>query len=229
MTASSNLVSWLRERPARAEMLLVGPLPPQVRRSMHTDLLAACIGSMMSAVLSFIPIVLRRLGATDTQLALYLAITALGLISTGVGVWLMRRWGAERVALLSWMVGRTSFLLAALAGSAVGLLSLLSVFWVLESWPSPAYVATLQAIYPTSQRGRIMAYVRVGLAAAILSLTPIAGWILDHFGYHLLMPLAALSGIASALIFFPLLRNIRDTPAAPAPGPPGRRQRLATV
>src|SRR5258706_5483251 len=177
----TNIVSWLRERPARAEMLLVGPLATAVRCNLHRDLLAACVGSLMSAVLSFVPIVLRRLGATDTQLALYLAITALGLISTSVGVWLMRRWGSARVAILSWMVGRISFLAAALATSAVGLLSLLSVFWVLESWPSPAYVATLQAIYPTSQRGRILAYVRVGLVATILVFTTISGWVLDHF------------------------------------------------
>lgn len=208
---SAALAAWF----SRAEMLLVGPLPPDVRRSMHVDLRAACTSSLLAAVINFIPVILRRLGASDGQLVVYYAITGLGLITTGLGMWFMRRWGTTPVAVFSWLVGRGSFFFAMFASSAAGLISIVSVFWPLESWPGPAYVQTLQAIYPANQRERIMALVRVGLVATILVLTPVAGRILDRFGYRLLLPLASLSSIASSLMFYPLLRGIREPAAGP--------------
>jgi MFS family permease len=215
----ANILSWLRGWPARAEMLLVGPLPPGVRRSMYVDLRAACAACVFAATINFIPVILRRLGASDTLIAVYYAINSIGLITTTLGVWLMRRWGTIRVALFSWIVGRGSFLVAAFAPTAAALVAILSVFWLLESWPGPAYVQALQANYPASQRGRIMALVRVGLVAVILIVTPLAGWILDGLGHRFLLPLAALSGVASAVLFYPFLRSIpkQETKLSAAP------------
>ncbi len=218
MTKAPTLVEFLAsltDWPARVETLLVGVLPRDVRRYMHTDLRAACTYSVLAAILTFIPIILRRLGGTDGQLALYYAISALGLLTTGLSMWLSRRLGMMRVAVASWIVGRGSFFLTALASTPAGLLAILAVFWLLESWPSPAYVHTLQAIYPASQRGRIIALVRVGLVAVILLFTPLAGWILDRFGYRLLLPLAGLSGIGATLIFYPVMRGVPEPAAAP--------------
>jgi MFS family permease len=59
-----------------------------------------------------------------------------------------------------------------------------------------------------------MATVRVALVSITLAFTPVAGWILDHFGYRALLPLAALSGMGSALIFYPVLRRVPDTLAS---------------
>ncbi len=72
-------------------MLLVGPLPPDVRRSMHVDLRAACVACLFSAAIDFIRVILRRLGANDTLIAVYYAINAIGLTTTSRRVWLMRR------------------------------------------------------------------------------------------------------------------------------------------
>jgi DHA1 family inner membrane transport protein len=191
---------------------MVGELEPEVRRSMHIDLLAACIRSVMTTFISFIPMILWRAegGASTELLATYFAITVLGLISTGISLRLMRRWGMKRVAMLCWLLGRGSFLLTAWAFNAISLLLIFTVFWVLEAWTAPAYNQTMQTIYPTPQRGRILAAVRVGLVACTLVLTPLAGWILDHLGYRGLLPLVGLSGIGSTLIFFSLLRKIPD-------------------
>ncbi len=196
-------------------MLLVGALPRDVRHYMYADLRAACIYSVLAAILNFIPIILRRQGATDAQLALYYAITALGLLTVGLSMWLSRRLGMMRVALVSWLVGRGSFFLTALAATPVGLLAILAVFWLMESWTGPAYVHALQIMYPASQRGRIIALVRVGLVAVILVFTPLAGWILDRFGYRLLLPLAGLSGVAASLIFYRVMRTIPEPVARP--------------
>jgi predicted MFS family arabinose efflux permease len=102
-------------------------------------------------------------------------------------------------------------LLTAIAFNATSLLVIFTFFWLLESWPSPAYVQTIQMIYPIEQRGRILAAVRVGLVALILIFTPLAGWILDHWGYRALLPWAGLSGIGSTLTFFSLMKKVPDT------------------
>jgi MFS family permease len=191
-------------------------LDADVRRNMYVDVRATCTHSVMAAIITFIPIILRRSGASTQQLAYYFAITALGLLTTGISVGLMRRWGMKRVALICWLLGRGVFLLTAIAFNATSLLVIFTIFWLLESWPSPAYVQTIQIIYPIHQRGRILAAVRVGLVALILIFTPLAGWILDHLGYRALLPLAGLSGIGSTLTFFSLMRKVPIAMAEPS-------------
>jgi MFS family permease len=206
-----NNLSILARWQMHIEMWLVGPLDPEVRRNMVVDVRAACTHSVMATVITFLPIVLRRSGATTEQVAYYFAITTLGLLTTNISVSLMRRWGMKRVALVCWLLGRGSFLLTAIAFNATSLLVIFTFFWLLESWPSPAYVQTIQNIYPIEQRGRILAAVRVGLVALTLAMTPLAGWILDHWGYRALLPLAGFSGLGSSLIFYSLMKHMPDT------------------
>lgn len=211
-----NKLSFLARSQMRIEMWLVGPLDPNVRQNMYTDMRAACTHSVMATVITFIPIILRRSGASTEQVAYYFAITTLGLLTTSISMWLMRRFGMKPVILICWLVGRGSFLLTAFAFNATSLLVIFTLFWLLETWPSPAYVQTIQTIYPIEQRGRILAAVRVGLVALSLALTPLAGWILDHWGYRVLLPFAGLSGIGSSLIFYSLMRKIPNTMAESA-------------
>lgn len=203
--------SFLFRLKIRIEMWLVGPLDGEVRHNMLVDVRAACTHSVMATIITFIPIILRRSGASTEQVAYYFAITTLGLLTTNISVSLMRRWGMKRVALVCWLLGRGAFLLTAFAFNATSLLIIFTFFWLLESWPSPAYVQTIQMIYPIEQRGRILAAVRVGLVALTLIFTPLAGWILDHWGYRALLPLAGFSGLGSTLIFYSLMRKTPDT------------------
>ena len=94
----------------RLELLLIGPLRPDVRRKMYVDVRGAIAVSAYFAIFSFVPIILRRMGASVQELAFYYAISALGLLTTSVGMWLMRRHGMRRVALLSWLAGRGALL-----------------------------------------------------------------------------------------------------------------------
>jgi len=206
-----NLFSIFSRFQIRAEMWLVGTLDPGVRRDMYVDLSAACTQSVLSTIITFLPIILRRMGASTGQLAYYFAITAVGLLTTNISVWLMRRWGMNKIAFWCWLLGRGSFVLTVFAFNATSLLVIFTFFWLLEAWPSPAYVQVIQAIYPIQQRGRILATVRVGLVALILVFTPLAGWMLDHLGYRALLPLAGLSGVWSTLIFMPLMRKVPIT------------------
>jgi len=200
----------------RIESWLVGPLEPTVRRDMYVDIRAACTHSVMATILSFLPIILRRNGASTDQIAYYFAVTSIGLLTTGFSMWLMRHLGMKRVALFFWLVGRGSFLLTAFALNSKSLLILFTVFWVVEPWSSPAYVKTMEEIYPSHQRGRIMAFVRVALVSLTFIITPLAGLILDHWGYRVLLPLAGLSGLGSSLTIFSLVRKIKEPPLTPS-------------
>ena len=83
-------------------MWLVGILAVDVSKAMYTDLSAALTMSLLSTIVTFIPIILRRSGASTQQVAYYFAITTLGLLTTNVSLWLMRRFGMKRVALICW-------------------------------------------------------------------------------------------------------------------------------
>ncbi len=212
MSLSSRLSSWQ----ARLELVLIGPLDSTTRHNFRWELRSAMVHSLIATIIPFIPIILRRTGASTEQVAYYHAVTALGLLTTNASLWLMRRWGMRRVALVCWVLGRGAFIFTALATNATGLLAVFTVFWLLESWPAPAYIEAMQTIYPARQRGRILAGVRAVLVGITLVLTPLAGWVLDALGYRVLLPLAAFSGVGSALIFFPLMRQMRDSPDTPA-------------
>ena len=201
----------------RLELLLTGPLPPAVRRAMYVDMRGAVAYSAFFAIFSFIPIILRRMGASVGELAYYYAIAAIGALATGVGVGLMRRFGMARVAVFGWLVGRSFILLTGLAASVPALLALITVFWLLDSWASPAYVQAVQHLYPARQRARVLAMTRLWMVGGILVATPLAGWVLDHWGFQVLLPLAGVGALGSALIFRPLLRVVPEIPPAASP------------
>ncbi|MEP7358716.1 MAG: MFS transporter, partial [Anaerolineales bacterium] len=201
----------------RLELLLTGPIPAVVRRSMYVDVRGAIAYSLFFAIFSFIPIILRRLGASVPQLAYYYAISAIGALATGVGIWLMRRFGMARVAIFGWLVGRGALVLTALAANVPALLAIITVFWVLDSWASPAYIQAIQHLYPARQRARVVAMTRLWMVGGILLVAALAGWVLDHWGFRAMLPLAGVSAVASALIFRPLLAAVPDIPPASSP------------
>jgi MFS family permease len=121
------------------------------------------------------------------------------------------------VAVFGWLVGRGALLLTALAASVPGLLIIITVFWILDSWASPAYIQAIQHLYPARQRARVISMTRLWMVGGILIATPLAGWVLDHWGFRALLPLAGVSAVVSALIFWPLLRGVPDIPPATSP------------
>ncbi|HXF62079.1 MAG TPA: MFS transporter, partial [Caldilineaceae bacterium] len=151
--------------------------------------------------IQFVPVVLRRLGAGSELLALYTAQTYLGSILTSFSIVLMRRRRTKSFAVWCWLAARSLFLLFAVITQAWWMLLVTAIFWLLEAFPSPAYTRMMQAIYPEGVRGQAMSLVRLGMTAAIVLVTPLAGWALDHWGYQVLFPLAALMGILATWFF----------------------------
>lgn len=198
---SKRNVSW-----AAWEERATGLLPPSVRRNMRVDLLSAAFFGPFVAGLSFLPVVMRRLGASPEWLAFYSAQAFIGFLFTSLSVLVMpRRRGLLRFAAAIWVLSRGSFLLVAWVTDAHSLILLMLWFWIVEGFPVPAYTRLMQAIYPARSRGRVMSLIRVGLSLSNLAVIPLVGWLLDTAGYRVLYPLAGLFAVAATL-FFGLLR-----------------------
>lgn len=192
----------LRSFGLRLETTLAGALSPEVRRNMHLEVaVALAYGAFYASVLSFTPVVLRRLGATPEMLAIFSSASFLGSILTSLSVVLMRRRRTMNVILTCWFAARSLFLLCAVLTQAWWLIILSSLFWLLEGFVIPAYTRVVQKIYPDAVRGKVMSTVRMGQVAAILLVTPLAGWALDHWSFQVLFPLGSVMGILSAYLF----------------------------
>ncbi len=205
----------------RIEIALTGPLPAHVSRNMRIELLASTLFGPFFAVLLFIPVVLQRMGASSDQIAIYQSQTYLGFLLSPFSLMLMPRKGILIFLTAIWGIGRATLLLTPFAPSVLGLLLLSSVFWLSDSFPSPGYVRVVQQVYPADTRARTMSAVRLGMAIAMLVFTPIAGWLLDVIGHTALLPLAALFGIAAAVVFARMrIPDESDTGVVAAPPPP---------
>jgi MFS family permease len=196
------------------EFKLSGPLPPQVRQNMRTELTGSmAYGVFNAALITYIPVVLQNLGATPAMQSFYLVQTYVGLVLTTFSVLLMRRRRTIAFAVTCWLLSRGIFMFSFWVTGAGWLLVLTGIFWLLETFPTPAYARIAQKIYPARQRGQIMALVRIGMAFVMILVVPSAGWLLDHIGYQLLFPLASLMGIISTLRFARL--KVEEGPLPP--------------
>jgi MFS family permease len=185
----------------RFETWLVGQLESDVRHNMRIDLGAAILYGAFATILAFVPQVLRRLGASAELLALYNASSYLGNILAGPGLLLARQGRPLQMAVASWALARAVFFGAAFVTGHVGMLILAAIFWLGEGLPAPIYSGIVQRIYPVTDRGKVMAVVRVGMSTSLLMLAPLAGWALDRAGYRVLFPIAAFVGVVSAVLF----------------------------
>lgn len=182
--------------------VLAGPLPESVRANLGLDTLAAiCYGVFHAAVVTFLQVVLRRMGASADLLSFYITSTYFGSVLTPLSLLAIRRFPSMRFALWCWIMARGLFLLTFLTTEPTGLLVITTIFWIVEGLPAPIYTQIMQRIYLTEYRGRAMSVVRSGMVLTILIATPVAGMMLDWVGYRVLFPMVAVMGIASALIF----------------------------
>src|SRR5215510_11080447 len=118
------------------EFKLSGPLPPQVRQNMRTELTGSmAYGAFNAALITYIPVVLQNLGATPAMQSFYLVQTYVGLVLTTFSVLLMRRRRTIVFAVTCWLLSRGLFLLTFWVTGAGWLLVLTGIFWLLETFP----------------------------------------------------------------------------------------------
>lgn len=177
-------------------------LDPTVRYNLFTEFWGAiAYGIFWATAIQFVPVVLRRMGAESDLLALYTALTYLGSVLTSLSIVLMRGRRTKTFAVWCWMAARSLFLVFAIVSEVYWILAVMALFWLIEAFPNPAYTRIVQAIYPQGVRGKALSLVRLGMTGAILLTTPVAGWMLDHWGYRVLFPAAALMGMLATWQF----------------------------
>lgn len=214
-TASLSIVHTMVQR---VERMMLGSLRSDVRHNVWIETYASMIyGVFWAVTVGFMPVVLRKMGATTSELAIYVVFQSLGLIFTPISAVLFQRYPIIKIANSIWAVGRSMFLLVPLvAGNVQLFMVLLGIFWICEIMPSPGYVRLLERLYPDNLRGRIMGFVRIGMTFAILCMTPIAGWLLDTYSYTIVLPCIAIVGLAASAMFQRL--KVDDSPVLVAPG-----------
>ena len=213
----------------RVERSLLGPVRADVRYNVWVETIASVLfGLFWATTIGFFPVVLRNIGATEGQLAIYVVFQSFGLIFTPISAALFARFRIIKVANGIWMFGRSMMFLVPFVGGDVNLLLvLIGIFWVCELMPSPGYVRLLERLYPDNARGRLMSVVRMGMTATILLMTPIAGWMLDTWSYTVIFPAIGVVGILASVVFGQL--RINDAPAARDPLHPPALARAITA
>ncbi len=149
----------------------------------------------------FYLIVARQLHASDLTISFMVAAPFMGNLLALF--WANSMEGRPKMpfAVGSWVAARTMLLFMVIAVTPIRFAIIICLSQFLMTIASPAYAAIMKDVYPDDQRGRIMGYVRVLMAASMIATTFVAGWLLDFISYRWIFPLGGAAGIASALIF----------------------------
>ncbi len=150
----------------------------------------------------FIIVIARyRLHASPLQISLLTMAPVSGYLLSLL--WANMMHGRRRMpyAVWPWVIARSLFFLVAFATCSKAFVAIMVGFYVLSSVASPAYTDLIQEMYPDADRARIMGYVRVCTVVATIALTMIVGWLSSADSYRIVFPIAAVFGVASALVF----------------------------
>ena len=196
------MIFSLRALASRMEVALAGELPVNIRGNMRIEIwVSMAYGFFYATTLPFIPVSLRRSGATPEMLAIYTSQQFVVSVLTAFSIVLMRRRRTMNVIVVCWILSRSVLLFFAFTINPLRMLILGALFWLLEAFPNPRYTRILQKMYPDGTRGKIMSIVRMARFAVVVLITPLAGWTLDHVGYQVLFPIGSLIGILSVFFF----------------------------
>lgn len=205
-------------------------LPLRVRHTFYYDLKAAVLfGVYGGCLLPFIPIIARKIGATEFEIAL---LVASPYIATAFAVfWIEDILGKGRVWYVVWpnVFGRAVLFSMFFITTPFVYTITIFIFMLITAIPFPSYASVMKTNYPDKERGKLMGYVRVGSASFWIISSIAAGWFLERstYNYRYIFPVAAVFGILSALEFgrIKTRREKRDTlhtsaPASPRYSPP---------
>lgn len=186
-------------------MLFERQIPFHSRVAYYYDSLAGFIfGFFSGMVLSFVPVVARRLGASVGQMALISSSFAIGLILTSLWIYLTMR--GKKMVTFYWpkLTSRLLFLLMPFVNTPAFFVGIVVLFYIVESIANSVYIAIMKEIYPDRDRARTMGYARITMNIAILTASFIGGRLLDWLGphsYKIVFPIGAVLGLISITTF----------------------------
>src|SRR5438034_9201103 len=151
--------------------------PARVRRNFRIDTFSAICGGVYIAVLiTFMPIVVRRLGGSTTDVAIVVASPFVGHLLSPLSAYLLHGLPLVRVVAGTVTLARATFLAGVLVAATPLMLAITTVaFFVISVANIGAYTALMQGIYPDRERAQAMANVRIGGAIAGIASAAVAG------------------------------------------------------
>src|SRR5213594_986043 len=178
--------------------------PSRVRRNFRIDTFSAICGGVYIAVLiTFMPIVVRRLGGSTTDVAIVIAAPFVGHLLSPLSTYLLMGFPQVRVVAGTVTVARATFLAGVLVAATPLMLAMTTVVsFVIGIANISAYTALMQGIYPDRERASAMANVRIGGAIAGIAAAAVAGTLIDVIPAAWVFAAAALIRLPGARAFF---------------------------
>ncbi|HWI62619.1 MAG TPA: MFS transporter [Symbiobacteriaceae bacterium] len=174
------------------------------------------MGIFLGIINPFIQPLAVRLGATPLQIWL---LTAGPFIGNALApIWARMSFNSRK---LPWVVvpnalWRGGLGLIGLVKSPAALTAIHFGTHVVVASANPAYGSLVQKVFPPALRGRLMGYIRLGLAASMLPTTLLAGRLIDRYGVGVMFPIAGVMGVI-AITAYAFTREPVDAP--PPSGP----------
>src|SRR3989475_1627048 len=190
--------------------------PPRVRRNFRIDTFSAICGGVYIAVLvTFMPIVVRRLGGSTTDVAIVIAAPFVGHLLSPISAYLLHGLPLVRVVAGTVTLARATFLAGVLVAATPLMLAMTTVVtFVISVANISAYTALMHGIYPDRERAQAMANVRIGGAIAGIAAAALAGAFIDVVPAAWVCAAVAAIGLPGSLAFFAVRHAGPDVPVA---------------
>ncbi|MEX2045707.1 MAG: MFS transporter [Chloroflexota bacterium] len=193
--------------------------PARVRRNFRIDLFSALgAGAFVSVLVAFMPVIVRRMGGSTTDVAIIVASPFIGMLLSPIFAYLLAHLPVVRVVAGTATLSRAVFLVCIVAAATPFALAITTaVFWVIAVSNIAAYTALMQGIYPDRERAFAMGNVRVGASVAGIFAAAVAGSFIDAVPPQWVFAAAALVGLPCAVAFFAIRYDGPATPPARRP------------
>jgi MFS family permease len=186
----------------------------RVRANFRLDAFSGLMaGVYIGVIAAFLPVVVRRMGGSTTDVALVVAGPFIGHLFSPVFGYLLARFAPVRITAVTAVAGRLVFLIGVLVVTTPFALALVSVtMWVISIANMASYATLMQGIYPDTERASAMGKVRVGVSIASIASATLAGLFIDQVSATIVFAVAAAVAIPGGIAFG---RIRHDPPAIP--------------
>ena len=179
-------------------------LPARVRSNFRIDVFSAVgAGVFVSVLVAFMPVVVRRMGGSATDVAIVICAPFIGHLLAPFFTYLLAHLAPVKVVAGTSTLARSLFLVGMLVATTPLVLALTTVtFWIITISNVAAYTALMRGIYPTSDRAHVMGKVRVGASLAGIVAAALAGLYIDLVPAQWVFAAAALISLPGSIAFF---------------------------
>ena len=184
-------------------------VPDSVWHNWCWDVIAGiCAGVYQGCIWTFaLQLARGKMHATGFEMGVASAAPAVGYLFAIL--WARQMEGRSKLPFVTvtWVLSRGLFLLTPLivqkTTHTANYVALICLTPILFSVSTPAYTAIMKDIYPDKLRGRLMSYVRVGMATSMLLSARVMGILQEHHGldFRWMFFIGGVFGIGTALAF----------------------------